>query len=119
MLSTFIADSGDLVRKSDCKVLREKYSYTFSKINNRHELRATIRAGGYVWPGGYPAFLIFADGEACCFDCAKKEYARIARDMHEGYDASFKIVACDVNYEDAALTCAHCGKQIESAYGEE
>lgn len=118
MLSTFISDNGDLVRIQDCKIIRKQYSYTFSKINNTQQLRATIRAGSYQWPGGYPAYLIFGDGEACCFNCARKEYSRIAKDMKDGFGSQFEIVGCDINYEDNDLYCSHCNKQIESAYGE-
>jgi hypothetical protein len=115
MRTVFQSDTGDLVRRSDCKVVREKYSYTFSRIENSLQLRATLRNPKYTY-GGYPLFLIFGDGEPCCFDCARKEFKRIARDMREGYDASFRIVACDINYECNDLFCAHCNTKIESAY---
>lgn len=111
-----LLQNGDLLRRSDFSVLREKYSFTFNRINNRAQLRATIRNGNNSM--GYPLYLIFGDGEACCFDCAKKEYPRIARDMKEGFDSSFQIVACEVNYEDENLFCAHCNNKIASAYGE-
>ena len=31
----------------------------------------------------------------------------------------WRIVASDVNWEDASLTCDNCGQRIESAYGEQ
>ena len=111
-----LSSSGDLVKLSDFSVLREKFSFTFARIDNRAQLRATIRNGKNSM--GYPLYLIFGDGEACCFDCAKKEYPRIARDMKEGFYSSFQIVACDVNYEDDYLFCAQCNTKIDSAYGE-
>ena len=72
----------------------------------------------YAWPGGYPMFAIFGDGEACCKKCAKTEFKTILSDTMQGYGSSFQIVDVDVNWEDENLFCAHCGEQIESAYGE-
>lgn len=114
-----IGDNGDLIRNSDYKVIRKNYKFTFQTIENRHQLRATIRAGGTAWPGGYPIFLLFGDVEPCCFDCANREYARIARDMKDGSDSSFRIIGAEINYENDDLYCAHCNIKIESAYGEE
>ncbi len=31
----------------------------------------------------------------------------------------FRVIAHEINYEDAALHCAHCEEPIESAYGEQ
>ena len=114
----FVVSGGDLVETKNFSVVREKYSYTFSRIKNSLQLRATIRNGEYAWPGCYPMFLIFGDGEACCFKCAKSEYKSISRDMHDGYGGSFQIVGCEINYEDNDLYCAHCNDQIPSAYGD-
>lgn len=107
--------SGDLIKLSDFSVLREKYSFTFSRIKNRQQLRATIRNGKNA--NGYPLYLIFGGGSPCCFDCAKKEYARIAQDMKEGFDSSFCIVACGVNYEDDEMYCQNCSTKSPCAYG--
>lgn len=71
----------------------------------------------YAWPGGYPLFGIFGDGEALCKDCAKTEYKVILSDTLQGFGASFQVVAVDVNWEDNDLYCAHCNSKIESAYG--
>jgi len=73
----------------------------------------------YAWPGGYPLFGIFGDGEACCKACAKSEFKRILADTLQGFGPSFQIVDVDVNWEDQELYCAHCNVKIESAYGGE
>ena len=82
------------------------------------ELRKAIRAK-YAWPGGYPMFLVMADGEALCMDCARKEYKQIAYANRHGLRDGWKTEGADVNWEDNNLFCAHCGAQIESAYGEQ
>lgn len=81
------------------------------------EIKQAIRSK-YAWPGGYPMYLVMNDGEALCMECAKSEFRQIAyshrHDLRDGWNA----VGADINYEDAELTCAHCGEYIESAYGD-
>lgn len=118
--NVWTSDSGALLRKDNCAVVREVYQYTYQRIRNSQQMRATLRNGGYAWPGGYPLYMILQDGCAMCVDCARKEYKQVARARrYWNNDDSFGIVACDVNYENNDLYCDHCNKQIESAYGED
>lgn len=72
----------------------------------------------YAWPGGYPLFLITSDSAALCVACGKKEWRRIAYSIRNNLSDGWRVVAADVNWEDGDLYCEHCGKTIESAYGE-
>lgn len=81
------------------------------------ELRKAIRAK-YAWPGGYPMFLVMADGAALCMDCARKEYKQIAYANRHNLRDGWKAECADINWEDQDLFCDHCSKPIESAYGE-
>lgn len=116
--NVFVLDDGDLASKTDFHIVREHYSYTFSRIENSHQLRATIRNGKYTNVGGYPLYLVFGDGEPCCFDCARKEYKQISSDTKAGYGASFQVVGCEINWEEE-MFCSHCNNQIPSAYGDD
>lgn len=100
--------------------LRAIFDKHFATITNSAELRATLRAGPYTWPGGYPLFFIMADGEAMAFDAVKQELREIlpAFASHDRHD-SWRVVACEINYEDSDLQCCHTGELIESAYGED
>jgi hypothetical protein len=53
--------------------------------------------------------------------CANKESAVREADEHPDYPDydQWCIVAGEVNWEDAGLTCDNCGKRIESAYAEQ
>ena len=52
----------------------------------------------YAWPGGYPLYLLCADGEVLCPDCAKKEWKQVAyATKHPGTDKQWEIAAVDVN----------------------
>jgi hypothetical protein len=109
--NVFVADNGDLIRKRDCAVVRKQYSFTFSKSRDSQQLRATIRRGGFVWPGGYPLYLINKDGDCICFKCAKENYKSLSRDLlHNG------SLHTDVNFENNDLICDYCNNQIEPAY---
>lgn len=73
----------------------------------------------YAWPGGYPQYLICADGGALCKTCATKEYKLILSDTRAvDLRSGWCIAGVDVNWEAVDLTCDHCGQLIESAYGE-
>lgn len=70
----------------------------------------------YAWPGGYPIVYVMADGETICADCANGGSGSIAAVDHE--EKEWRIIGCNVHWEGEPETCAHCGKQVESAYGE-
>lgn len=72
----------------------------------------------YAWPGGYPKALITADGACLCVDCVKKEWHLICAESFENTNCGFRISGVDVNWENTELYCDHCGKWMESAYGE-
>lgn len=85
-----------------------------TQLNSR-KLRDELVASPYAWPGGYPMFAITSDGAALCHRCCHSERQSIG--FTYGTDG-WNIVGLDVNYEDSALYCDHCGERIESAYAE-
>jgi hypothetical protein len=96
--------------------LRKDYCRTFETIRNSRELRATIRNGGYAWPGGYPLVFLTADGDCISFNAAEKQYWQCANDMRNF--PSQRIVGCFIHWEGSPIECALSGEQIKSAYGE-
>lgn len=96
--------------------VRHTYQQHFPKITNSLELRATIRADAVAWPGGYPLYLVCEDGGCLCFKCARQAYPTLARAWRSDV-TSWKVVACEVNWEDTGLTCDHCNEPIPAAYG--
>ncbi len=98
--------------------LRKDYCKHFSNIENVSQLKATLRQGEYTWPGGHPMFFITSDGSALSFDSVKKEFKSVAWSIKNKTSDGWRVVACDINYENDSLFCDHSGKQIESAYGE-
>ncbi len=72
----------------------------------------------YAWPGGYPLALITADGGVLCPDCARKEFRLICEESFRNTNSGFRVAGVDVNWENVELHCDHCGKHMQSAYGE-
>ena len=99
--------------------LRANYSRTFSRIKTIAEFKATLRAGPYVWPGGYPLYFITSDGAALSFKAARSEARQIMQSIADKDSSSWRVMACDINYEDVDLYCDHTGEKIESAYGDD
>jgi len=82
-------------------------------------LAAQLIADPYAWPGGYPRYAICKDGGALCQHCVKAEQARMSANDHEyPDDAQWIIAALEINWENQDLTCDHCNKPIECAYGD-
>lgn len=88
-------------------------------INSISDFRAAMRRGKYTFPGCYPCYFITSDGEALSFEAAKECRREILQALADNDSSGWRVVAVDVNYEDADLICAHTGNRIESAYAED
>jgi hypothetical protein len=71
----------------------------------------------FVWPGGYPILYVLGDGESLCPDCANGANGSEASDDPDK-QTDWRIEGLSVFYEGAPEYCAHCGKTMESAYGD-
>jgi hypothetical protein len=99
-------------------IIREIHTRGFREINNTLQLRATLRAGAYTSLGSYPLVLYTADGATLHFKCAREQYRQISDAIRHKCNSGWRVTFCDVNYDDTAMTCAHCNEPIESAYGD-
>ncbi len=118
----FVADDGALydTRQPNWSKsqLRSNYRRSHREIKSVADYKATIRNGRFAWPGGYPLYLLCDDGAALCFACARKEAQQIIPAIANKERNGWRVVACDVNYEDTDLHCEHCSERIESAYAD-
>jgi hypothetical protein len=85
-------------------------------INSISDFRKAIRSGPYAWPGGYPFYFICSDGAALSFKTARKERRYILEALRDQDNSGWRVIAMDINWEDADLVCDHSSEQIESAY---
>ena len=88
-------------------------------IKTLSDFRAAMRNGPYAWPGGYPLYFVTNDGAALSFEAVRENLRlvidSIANDMRDGW----RVIACDVNWEDDSLLCDHTHKPIPCAYENE
>ena len=98
--------------------LRANYRRGHRKIKSIADLKAALRAGCYTSLGCYPLYFIASDGAALSFDAVKAEIAQVMAAVRDKSRDGWRVVACDINYENSDLYCAHTGEKIESAYGE-
>jgi hypothetical protein len=78
----------------------------------------TLRDGKYA-SGSYPKFWLVSDGETLSYAACLANCGTIARAIRDGSRDGWRVVACDVNWEDPAMFCADTGERIESAYSED
>ena len=122
----YVSDRGELfdTRESNWlhnESLRSNYSRTHREIASVADLKATIRAGSYAWPGGYPIALFMSDGGCMSFKTAREEFSYLVdalRDYktnkHES--SGWRPIGCDVLWEGEEFDC-HTGEPLETAYG--
>lgn len=120
----FAPDSGALydTRVADwsrAAPLRPVYRRTYATIETTAELRATLRAGAYAWPGGYPLYFVTSDGAALSFDSVRQELRAVLSSIASGANDGWRVVACQINYDDSHLICDHSGDRIACAYGDD
>lgn len=116
-LSVFEGDLYD--NRNGSRMIREGYSGQHRNIDTVAQFKATLRGGDFAWPGGYPLYLITSDGAALSFDSARENADQIIYAIRNRLSDGWRVVGCDINYEDSALFCDHSGKRITSAYAEE
>ena len=80
--------------------------------------RRDYRNGAYAWPGGYPKFFITSDGEALDYETAKSCRRYILESIAGRTNDGWRVVGCDINWEDEHLYCANSDRKIPSAYGD-
>jgi hypothetical protein len=69
----------------------------------------------HAWPGGYPIVYVADDGDVLCADCVNDP----SNPVHETGDADgWRIDGYMEHLEGPAEHCAHCNKEIPSAYGD-
>jgi hypothetical protein len=118
----FVADDGNLYDTRDPNwarnPLREGYYGGGPRIETVAQFKAALRHGGTTSLGGYPLYFIVSDGEALSFEAARENFRQIADSIVHRHNDGWRIVGQEINYEDEDLVCAHTGKRIPSAYGD-
>lgn len=99
--------------------LRANFRRSYEAIETVDQFKATLRNGGFTFPGCYPLYFVCSDGEALSFEAARENFREIVAAISSRSNCGWRVVGCSVNYEDSDLFCAHSGKPISSAYGDD
>jgi hypothetical protein len=87
-------------------------------IATKSDFRQALEHGPYAWPGGYPLYFITSDGGALSFAAAEQCQGEIESSIRHGLDDGWRVIATDINWDDADLICEHTGSHIACAYCE-
>ena len=104
---------GDLLAIDDMSVIRLNYSKHFANIQTVAQLKATLRAGAYAWPGGYELTLVTSDGATLCFECARKEFYQLCYSKRHNLNDGWNVIHCGAFY-DSGIVCDHCNKSLDN-----
>jgi len=99
--------------------LRLNYKKHHRKIKTVEDLKATLRAGAYGWPGGYQMYFTTWCGGALSFKSARENFRNIADSIQTDCNDGWRVIGCDINYEDSNLYCDDSGERIPPAYGDD
>ena len=75
----------------------------------------TLREGPRA-DGGYPKFWLTSDGDTLSYKACLANCGRIARAIRENSGDGWRVVACDINWEDADMRCCETDLLIPPAY---
>lgn len=101
------------------KPLRKNFQRTHREIRTVADFKATLRNGPFTALGGYPMFFITNDGATLSFEGARRKFRSIVASIRDKSSDGWRVVGCDINYEDASMYCEVTGDRIESAYAED
>ena len=88
-------------------------------IKTTKDLKSALRNGKWAWPGGYPLYFITSDGAALSFDAVRSEYRLVINAIRHRLNDGWRVIGCDINWEDSGLYCDHTGQRIPSAYSDD
>jgi len=94
--------------------LRENYSKSHRHIKTAADLKASIRAGEYSWPGGYALFFVTDDGASLSFAAVIKNYSSVLHSVKTGLNDGWRVIGLDsVENSKWLVYCDHTGEQIK------
>jgi hypothetical protein len=102
--------------RGEWPLVRENYCRHHREIRTVADLKATLRAGPYAWPGGYALYFVTADGATLSFEAVRQEFRQVAAAVKAGdWRCSGWLVIGTGNTaeDDEEPVCDHTGKPIK------
>ena len=93
--------------------IRPVYSRHFREIETGQELRASLRAGEYAWPGGYACFFLTSDGAVLSFAAVRENLRAVLWSIRNRCNDGWRVVGleCTANCDESPV-CEHSGESI-------
>ena len=110
-----VLSDGSLYSISQRRVLRLEYSKHTPMIKSVKNLKMSLRAGKYAWPGGYEVFFLTYDGEVMCYDCVLSNFGLVAASVKAEDHSDWRVLGMSTTeYEDDGdvCECCHCGRDL-------
>lgn len=99
------------------EVLRANYSRHHRAIASGADMRASLRAGKFAWPGGYEVFGATSDGACLCFDCIRENIALVTSAIRARDNSGWRVTGLFTDAEtDSFTACDNCGRVIVEGY---
>lgn len=89
-----------------------------AKAMTPKELIASLREGPFTSTGSYPKFW-FSRDSVFSYAAIMAHALEACRAARSNDYSEWRILGCDVNWENPALFCDETGDRIESAYADE
>lgn len=93
--------------------LRKAFRMHKRLIKSVADLKAAIRAGNRVWPGGYGCYFITADGSILSFEAVTENLTEVIDAIQSGNQCGWHVTALATTETDTeSVYCDHTGKRI-------
>jgi hypothetical protein len=90
--------------------LRADFCRHHREINKGPELCASLRAGAFVFPGGYEISYITDDGALLCSHCVRENLDCVIWSIRHECNDGWKVIGSEIIYRDAH--CDHCDHNL-------
>lgn len=94
--------------------LRPIYYRAYRDIENTLQLRATLRHGQYVFPGGYRLAFGTNDGAVLSFDAVLENYREVSDSIRTQCNDGWQVVSCFIvdDCSDSPIYCNHTNELL-------
>lgn len=85
--------------------IRQNYSFHHRRMASLSDVKASLRAGEFAWPGGYSTYFITSDGGCLCHKCVRKEWRQVVWDWLQNCSSGWRVVAmeCSADCDETQL----------------
>lgn len=93
--------------------LRSNYAQHHRVITTGQDLRATLRAGEYAWPGGYRLYFVTSGGAALSFDAVRANLVSVLDSIrHDIHDGWLVVGLASSEIDEEPVYCDHTGEEL-------